>query len=316
MNEIRDLLNDLSETGSVVERLAELRDLRPQDEILRINAESVGKRQSDIRRKLAEMLDIRHEDVLEYKIERIDDFAYPARAVGATIVAFQELLTAIFDAIRSAPKKRYRPSADNVELSTLGFAAARSGSVVVSLTVPKERLLLVKSHMEISLEYATRLLSAQGEGDIKELVPTIGIAAITKAYSWADVSATFGLDTHVHWGPFAEALGGVSVSRSEAQSLKNIIEATSEEEYSFHSFKCTLIGFDGDTSYFHIRTEEGEDITGNLSDSFVSSGHYTTNLPYTAHVRRATRIRYATGEEKIAWTLRALEALEQTDFPS
>jgi hypothetical protein len=70
-----------------------------------------------------------------------------------------------------------------------------------------------------------------------------------------------------------------------------------------------LEGIDGSTSYFHIKTDEGADIKGELADSFPRGEQWTTNVAYRAKVKKLVRVRYSTGEEKPRWLLLSLEGV-------
>ena len=145
MTQIRAILSDLQDTDLTLERLLTLAHSTPDDEIALFNAETVKKRRKDLERRLN--YELRHEqaDVVEYKIERVAIGNYPAKAIASSILTFQELVTSVFDAIRTTPKKTYKPSPASVELSAMDFAGARAGSVVVAMSVQNERLLAVKS---------------------------------------------------------------------------------------------------------------------------------------------------------------------------
>ena len=57
---------------------------------------------------------------------------------------------------------------------------------------------------------------------------------------------------------------------------------------------------------FRIEVSGGETITGVLAEGFPRGGSWTTRHWYTAVLLRAMRVRYATGEETVRWSLRRL----------
>jgi hypothetical protein len=159
------------------------------------NAETIKKRRKDLERRLNYELRTEQADVVEYKIERIEVRNYPAKAIAASILTFQELVTSVFDAIRTTPKKTYKPSPASIELSAMDFAGARAGSVVVAMSVHNDRLLAVKSELDQTFDLVISLLHARTDTELRELVNRVGVASISKAYNWADNSASYGLDT-------------------------------------------------------------------------------------------------------------------------
>ena len=304
MSEIRRLLDDLQDTDAAVSKLDTELESHPSNEILRINAASIRKRRSDLVQRLDQELAVQQHDLILYKIMR-GSANYPAQAVAKSILTFQELVTAIFDALRSFPKLRYRPTVENAALSTMDFAAARSGSVAISLYIPSERLLLVESDIDMTFTKVFEMLSSRDEQDFRHLVEIVGVASISKAYSWADVSSTFEMDTAISWGKTFENQKSINISKGEALKIKEAIESTKNEEDQPFQYDCLLEGLDQTTSYFHIVLNDGQDIKGETADDFPRA-EWTLNRYYKADLVRKTVVKFATGEEKVFWILRSL----------
>jgi hypothetical protein len=309
MTQIRRILNDLQDTDLTLERLKALALQDPHDEITRINSEGIEKRRKDLERKLNYELRHDHADVVEYKIERVEISNYPAKAIASSILTFQELITSVFDAIRTTPKKTYKPSPASIELSAMDFAGARAGSVVVAMSVHNERLLAVQSELDQTFDLVISLLHARTDTELRELVNRVGVASISRAYNWADNSANYGLDTSITWSKAVPLGEPVSVTKQQALALKEAIDATSDEEIKPEEYECELIGIDDDTSYFHIKTTAGEEIKGGISNEFPKGLQWTTHNNYRAFLSKSTRIKYSTGEEKERWTLHRLAAI-------
>src|ERR1700733_751361 len=141
MNRIFKLLDDLRDTDAVTERL---REVETDQDILRENLEGFQRRREVLERRLTEELKISQSDLVQYHVKKTEDDRYPVLAIAKAISGFQELVTSVFDAIRSAPKKQYRPQPGNVALSTLDLAMALPvGSVLISMSVENDRLLAV-----------------------------------------------------------------------------------------------------------------------------------------------------------------------------
>ena len=170
MTQIRTIINDLQDTDSTIERLMTLAKIEPIDDIAQFNLETIKKRRADLERKLNYELRNEQADVVEYKIERVEVNNYPAKAIAASIMTFQDLITSVFDAIRTTPKKTYKPSAASIELSAMDFAGARAGSVVVALSVHNDRLLAVKSELDSTFDLVISLLRANTDSELRELV--------------------------------------------------------------------------------------------------------------------------------------------------
>jgi hypothetical protein len=308
MSTIRKLLDELRETDVTAARLRIAADQSPDDQFLRINAETLEKRKADLTRRLDYQLAVDQEDLIEYNLMR-GERQYPARAVAASLLSFQEMITAIFDAFRGAPKRQYRPSAENISLSSMDFAAARTGSVIVSMHIPNERLLLTESTFDQTFEQLFVLLSTRRREDFRGLVDRIGVASLTKAYEWANVSVNYSLDTSIAWAKSKATARAILVPHTQALRIREAIDATSEESDEVVEYDCTLVGIDATAKYFHIRLPDGAEIKGATIDSFPQI-EWTTERPYRARLNRSSVLKYATGIERITWLLMSLEPIE------
>lgn len=313
MSEIQHIVDSLRDSDATAAHLQSALSQRPQDEALLLNAHAVAKRRKDLLRRLDYALHTTQQELVQYRIVRDWTDAYPVKAVTTSIAAFQDLVTAVFDAVRNGPKIRFRPSVDTMELSSFQFAGAGAGSVVISLTIPNDRLLVDQSDLDRTFGLVERTISARASEDLKELAEIVGIASIAKAYNWADASSSYGLDTIIRWGKSYAESTEVIISRSEAEIVRNLIESKSDENIDNVDLDCVLLGFDGATSYFHIETlGERQDIRGNLAPEISRS--WTTGSIYRASLIRTSQIKYATGEEKTQWTLQSLSHLDKTEF--
>ena len=308
MSELFDIVENLQDTDATVKRLARAIEERPGDDLLRINFEAIEKRQRDLVRRLDHTLHAKQSELVSYRIMRDWSDTYPAKAVTASIGAFQDLVTSVFDAIRTVPKLRFRPSAENVQLSTFDFAGAAAGSVIVSLAVPNDRLLVGETELDMTFGLVEQALSARASDDLKLLADRIGVASIAKAYSWAESAVEFGLDTEIKWGKRYGDMQEITITRVEAGIIKELIENKSETRTEIVELEGVLLGHDGATSYFHLQMAgENVEIKGDVSDDLPKI--WTTGLPYRARVLRTAHIRYATGEERVRWTLLALSPI-------
>ncbi len=111
MTSLADLLIDLRDTDLTLHDLHDLADGRNGDDIVRVNIEAVAKRRRDLERQLDAALRIDQLDLIRYRIERESGDEAPAAAAARSIVLFQEVTTAVFDAVRDGPKRRYAPTA-------------------------------------------------------------------------------------------------------------------------------------------------------------------------------------------------------------
>ena len=199
MNSIQRLLEQLQETDAAAVHLETLADSDPNNEFLSVNADAIRKRRTDLSRRLSAELRVTQSDLVRYHVERTDIDRYPISAIAEATVGFQAgLVTSVFDAIRTTPKRRYRPAAENVELSTLDFAMALPvGSVLISMSVENERLIAIKSELDEAFERVFEILKTTDSDGLRKLAGEVGVASIAKARDWAASAAQFGLNTRI-----------------------------------------------------------------------------------------------------------------------
>lgn len=311
MSTLQHLIDELNDTTRALAEITSASADDRTDEILRINLESIEKRRDDLGRRIDEHLATSQKSMVQYRIHRQSSEQYPAKAVGEALEKFQDLLTSIYDALINGPKKRFRPSPESVEKTTLNFAGATAGSVRIAMAADDDRLLVGDTNLERALVLVEKALSAQTTEDLSGLAEEVGIASISKAYEWAKSAANYDLGTEISWGQKLTASTSFSIQADHAARVMQLIEHKSDELKSPHSHLCLLHGFDKQASYFHVETlDEHQHIKGNVAES-VSEVH-TTGKRYLAKLTRTLITHYATGEDKEHWTLEALSPTDET----
>lgn len=316
MNEIQRILDQLLDTDAAVAHFERLAEGQEFDPIHASNLRAIQKRRGDLERRLSNELKATQSDLVQYHVSKPQGDRYPVMAVANAIAGFQELITAVFDAIRSAPKQRYRPSPENAALSSLDFAMALPvQSVLISMSVENERLIAVKSDLDLAFERVFEILSTRETEKLRDLAETVGIASISKAHDWAVTSSQFGLNTKIKIQKDADTSISYVISNADAQRLKEAIEEKSDRTIDPFIIVGELVGIDVDPqrSYFHVKTDEGQILQGRLSDGFPTGTKWAVHVRYTAHLSRVTTVKYATGEEKIEWLLNNLSEVREID---
>jgi hypothetical protein len=306
MSRVSDILDDLAEADAGAHELRRLAEADPRDEIIAINLDAVKRRRADLERQLGTELATRQIDLIRYRVELFDGSAPPAIAVARSIVLFQTLVTAAFDAIRNSPKRLYHPSHENLRMSSLSFARAPGGNTAIHFTIPNDRLLVLASELDETFGLIFELLMSRAKTMFRNIAARGGIASVTAAHAWAENAVQYGLTTTVAWRKGSDEQRVVTLSHSDALLFKTAIEAVSDETVDDIDRQCELQALDDAAGTFRIEVSGGETISGVLADAFPRGGSWTTHHWYTAILQRAMRVRYATGEETVRWTLRRL----------
>jgi hypothetical protein len=305
MTDLTETLDSLHDTDVVAARLSELRKGPARDAIDRVNLDALAKRRRDLERQLGAQLRAEQLDLIEYRIESAAGGLCPANAAAHALLAFQDMISCAFDALRTAPKRLYQPSRENVELSTMLLAGARVGSLMMSLTVPNERLIAIESDLDMAFKLVFSLLRIRTQSQLVSVQERAGTAGLTLAYAWARNSVEYGLTTLISLQKNSAIAESIAVSPGDAELLQQIIGETSLERIDELDEECELRGLDLGSSTFALRTLTGENRVGQIGATFPR-GAWAIYARYIAALTRTISVRCATGEETVRWTLERL----------
>lgn len=304
MNELGNILLELRDTDVTSGELNALALRYPSDEILGVNRDALARRRTDLERSLHSRLRPAQTDLLEYQVQSRDGAACPAQGVALSLSFFQDILTATFAAVR---ERTGAPSIDEPgDLAALTFAAGERGASFVTLSMPNERLLLIQSDIEVALGLIFDLLKTQTTSRLRQVSTTIGVAPITSAWRWAKNSIDYGFTISVRWQKAGEWDRRVTISAQEAWLLKSAIDEIEDELVDTIVLDGELVGFDHVRGDFHLKTGEGQIISGRLADSFSPDATIQIARLYRVTLTRTSTIRFATGEERVKWLLREI----------
>ncbi len=309
MTDIAQILRDLRDTEAERQRLHELAQDMAEYEALEINLLSLEKRERLLRTQFEEISAVVDESICDYRIIPELPDRYPLAAIGACLQKFQELFSIVFDAVKNKPKLRAHISAEVLDQSTLNFGYAYSGSLGFAFTVPSERLLLIESEIDMAARLFLSILKCESPDDIRKLVPTVGVASITRAYELSQVHGSYAFNTQVQWRKGGDVTHDVMIHAADFERLRAIIDETGEEETETFEMTGRLVGLDVDTNYFHMTFPGAEDLKGSLSDGFF--GGLALSVPglYQANLMRKWRLHYSTGQEDEDWILLQLRPI-------
>lgn len=321
MPSVAETLASLRDTESQIARLEGQIAETPEFESLQFDLMSLQKRQIELRLQFEQLAHNVQTDICDYLIIPEIPDSYPVSAIGQCLQRFQDLFSIVFDSIKTGPKTRARISADVLEQSSFNFGYAYAGSLGFTFTVPGERLLGIESDVDRAASLFLSLLKCETSDAIRELVPQVGIAAISRTYELSRVHGGYALNTRVRWRRGKELTHDVTVHAPEFERLRAIIDETGDEETESVTLTGRLAGLDVDTDYFHLTFPEADEIKGKLAENFSQVEGVAVPGVYRADLVKTTRLHYSTGLADVGWTLVSLSPLRQeianklTDMP-
>jgi hypothetical protein len=176
---------------------------------------------------------------------------------------------------------------------------------MMSLSLPNQRLIAIESDLDIAFELVFSLLRIRTSSQLISVQARTGTAALSLAYGWACNSVEYGLTTFISWQKNAAISESIAILPGDAQLLRRTIEDTPIEHTDELTEECELLSLDNASSSFVLRTTAGEERAGQLANRFPR-GARAIYARYMAQLTRMIRVRSATGEEAVRWTLNEL----------
>lgn len=309
MSELLEVIQDLQDTEAAISRASADAAKYPEKGSLLLNVKSLQKRFTKLEDRFTELTASEELDVCTYRLIADDDRPYTVSALTKTLGNFQSLLTIVYNALKSnEPKERARTSAEISAESALNFSYTFSGSLGFVFTMPKERVLLGETVLDLAMTKIFEMAKCNNSNELKEYAKLVGIAPIRKIYEWATSHRKAGLSTDIKWKRGDKEISSLLLQTQELDHLCEVIDETSETKETRFTVPGILIGGDIQTKDFHFIPESGEDIKGKLADTFKIEGELHLNRSYkNAELLKTTKVFYSTEEEEIHYYLISLE---------
>lgn len=270
---------------------------------------SLNKRYRDLEADFLEEVESLGIDVCGYRV--FGEEAHPTlKALSSVLGDFQNLVSVVYDAIKTAaPKERAKLSADVAAETEFRFGYAYPGSVGFVLTIPNQRRLIGESHLDESMRVISEMSKLQDSPDVLDYAKRLGPASVRALYKWAYDHATSGLGVDIEWRRREIIRTRLFAQRPELERLHQTISVTSEEREFEMTVYGDLVGADVLRQTFHIKLDTGEEIRGKLSEAITEEKTVELPIRYKACVTKTTKIYYSTEEEEVKYYLHSLEQL-------
>ena len=310
MTDLVGLREQLSETEHAIRELELLAAERPTDESLAINMASLQKRMGLLQEEFSIAASDIGLDVCSYRLFAAGN-RETVRGIAEGLVAFQELISLAYDAIKNGPKRVSRVAEDAARESALGFGYSFSGSTGFVLTLPRELLLLpeVSGPLDDAVKAVVAMAQAHDSESILTFAKALGPAPVRALHKWATAHARSGLGTGITWQRGRDVTASLLIQQPELEQLRALLSTTSEVEESEVIVTAELVGANVHTRTFRLKSDE-IDIRGRFSDAI--SPEHTVVLPkmYRARLLKTTRTYFSTDEDQVSYFLLELQPLE------
>lgn len=305
MSDFVSILNQTREAFASVARLEAASARAPADAALQINLAAKMKFAERVQSEFLEGARTDQIDVCRYRIIPGSDADYKVYGVSRSLMAFQEVVTSLFDAIQNGPKKNAKFSTEIRSLTGMSIAYTYPGSLGVILTLPSERTLFEGKFDEVVGTFQA-IFSIRDQQDIQNLARDRGRSVVRSIYQWAESNDNASFSVDVGWRRSDGIFQGGLVDKGEFQRMMEIIDKAEEIERDEVEIYGVLVGADLALSTFHMIEPDGIDYKGRFYSDFVVPENFILDRRYHATIVRDTVRKYATDEEKITYRLKAI----------
>ena len=298
---ILDAINDVEATISRVERAAS----GESPLAVQLSLQSLETRRDSLRQELAEITKHEFVDVCDYRIIPAHEDSYANSAVTTALHDFQDMVTYVFDAITSKPKRRAYIQQDVIEKTRFNFGFAYAGSLGIILTIRNERLLFGGSELDRAVAAVFDSIKAGSGEKIREVAERYGVPTVRKLYTWSKAHADYGMSAEIRWIRDSETKTSVLAQPSELAEICRIIESRGEETDELVSVTGTLVGYNVTRHNFMMEFPDAEPISGIFAEGYDGAPKVVPER-YTASLIKRTSIPYASDKDVVVWLLKGL----------
>ena len=246
----------------------------------------------------------------------IEGFEAPSRLVGQVLVAVQEVVSAIGQAVASEATTRGRIQPDILTATELRTVGTFAGSFGVELAAAQLSDMFGGSPLADSLQALDDLISAgDSEARLGPILERLKPRSASKYQQLIALLADSGTGITFDWGSVDRSRGAYHrVSADTLSQIAATLKLVDTTDVTTYSVTGVLIGLNTRTRSFEIEDRvEQRRVRGKLDRGrFASDDEFTINGVYRGTIEETVEVSGLTGDETVR---RLLVELVSTDTP-
>lgn len=308
MTDLTAIQEELQDFNALIARHERTLAAQPGEKSLRANIQTLRRRRQVLEDDFLEAAARVEADVCSYRLIPGESRA-SISALSRALNGFQSFFSLVYDAIKTGPKQRARLSAEVMNDTALGYAYSFSGSVGFVMTLPNEQLLLGETYLDEAMRLVFLMAQATSPQEIAAFAKKLGPLPVRAMYRWASDHADCGLGADIEWRRREQVRSSLFVQEPQLDQLRKVIAETSDETEEELEVIGNLVGADVSRKTFHIETTGGGEIRGIFADAISEEHTVILPKPYSAKIRKRTKIVYSTEEEQVSHFLLSLRSI-------
>jgi len=302
MGSLADIAITINRTSEAVRRLERALLRAPGDEGLVANLSSLLHTRSQLEEQFRMAAASAEMDVCQYRVFSMNG-RETVRGFANSLALFQRLYSLVYDALRYGPKQRGTLSEGVTDKTDFGFAYSSTGSIVATLTLPNERL-LVDTELDHAIQTLFSVAALRNATDIAPYAAKLGAAPVAALYQWAEAHADAAVGADIRWQRESLTRSALFMSDHDMRALIEALSKGSDPITDEREVFGTLEGINIAAGTFQLQVGK-QAIKGKLELDNPFDIDNTVEVParYAARIRTVTRELYAKGEKEVAHTL-------------
>jgi hypothetical protein len=254
-------------------------------------------------------------DICTYRLTSSSS-ALRIKSIGSALADYQTLVSLVYDAQRNGPKRNTHIGLECIENTSFDFGYAFHGSVGFVLTLRNERLLLVESDLDASIQTVFDMAKLATPSEIQKFAKALGPAPMRQLYKWVQCHSSVRYGAEIDWRRGDIVRQSVAVDPADFDVLQATLDRTSDNVETEIRIRGKLIGIDFRTDgvsegTFHVQTENGHDVRGKFTEQAYIPDDVVVRKACVAKILKTKKTLYFADRDEIAYTLVSLKYLKE-----
>jgi hypothetical protein len=277
-----------------------------------LSLRSLESRREYLNSELSEMSREGLVDVCDYKIIPEGLHSYAIAAVTTALHDFQDIVSIVYAALASGPRRSAKIGADIAQKTEFDFGFAYSGSLGVVLTIPNDRLLGVESELDRAVSEVFSLLRIRDSAGVSDASRRLGVPVVKRLHHWTKTHSQYGMSADIRWTREEHVRDHVVAQSREMELIYRLIEESGDKTTDTVELVGELVAWSVPRRTFVLTFPDSPPISGHWSKTFNGRAQRTVPSRYRASLTKETLVRYG-DEDVVTWTLDELNDIADND---
>lgn len=230
-------------------------------------------------------------DVCRYKFIPEQNNASCLKPVCNVLLAFQNMYTLAYDAVKNGVKQIARLTDETVQESSFDFGYTFSGSLGVTLTFENRKVDLFASYMDEAMSKVFEMFHAENISSLEKIGAELGTPVIRAAHTLAREHIKANLAAEIAWVRASEVKNHTAMELADFVKLEELLSSSSSTRTEVLSIEGEFVGTESLTKQqFHFLGDDGQEYRGTFTDAISKENPVKVPARYIAVIRKTEKV--------------------------